>query len=151
MVRVGVGVNLARDGGDDVVLLLHAGKSEVAGRCRGWHRTSAIEMVGFCHYPERFLENLPEFDRLIWSKGQLSRKHVWQDKLTVSGKQEMGGILSFTPLDLVNLLLDFEGFEIIELGFVRLEFGVEFVLASFFLFEEMSKGRKCKPARRVMA
>ena len=63
----------------------------------------------------------------------------------------MGGILSSAPFDLVDLLLDFKGFEIIELGFVRLEFGVEFVLASFFLFEQMSKGRKHKPARRVMA
>jgi hypothetical protein len=45
----------------------------------------------------------------------------------------VGGILPSTPLDLVDLLFDFEGLEVIELGFVRLEFGVEFVLASFFL------------------
>jgi hypothetical protein len=46
----------------------------------------------------------------------------------------MGGILSFTPLDLVNLLLDFERFKVIELWLVRLEFGVEFVFAALFLF-----------------
>jgi hypothetical protein len=45
----------------------------------------------------------------------------------------MGGILSSTPLDFVDLLLNFEGLKIIEFGFVRLEFGMEFVLASFFL------------------
>lgn len=45
----------------------------------------------------------------------------------------MGGILSSTPLDLVDLLFDLEGLEVIELGLVRLELGVEFVFASFFL------------------
>lgn len=45
----------------------------------------------------------------------------------------MGGILSSTPLDLVDLLFDFERLEVIELGLVRLELGVEFVLAGFFL------------------
>ena len=48
----------------------------------------------------------------------------------------MGGILSFTPLDLVNLLLDFERFEVVELRLVRLELGVEFVFAALFLFRE---------------
>ena len=42
-------------------------------------------------------------------------------------------ILPFTPLDLVNLLLDFERFQVIELGLVRLEFGIELVFTSFFL------------------
>lgn len=45
----------------------------------------------------------------------------------------MGGILSSTPLDLVDLLFDFEGLEVIELGLVGLKLGVEFVLAGFFL------------------
>ena len=45
----------------------------------------------------------------------------------------MGRILSSAPLDLVDFLFDLEGFEVIEFGFVRLKFGVEFVLACFFL------------------
>lgn len=53
----------------------------------------------------------------------------------------MGGILSSTPLDLVDLLFDFEGLEIIELGLVRLELGVEFVLAGFFLLSTSGMSR----------
>ena len=45
----------------------------------------------------------------------------------------MGRVLSFTPLDLVDLLLDFEGLEIVEFWLVRLELGIELVLAAFFL------------------
>jgi len=45
----------------------------------------------------------------------------------------MRGILSSAPLDLIDLLFYFEGFEVVKFGFVRLKFGVEFVLASFFL------------------
>jgi hypothetical protein len=35
VVRVGVGVDFAGDGGDDVVGLCHAGEAEVVG-CGGW-------------------------------------------------------------------------------------------------------------------
>lgn len=45
----------------------------------------------------------------------------------------MGGVLSSAPLDLVDLFLYFEGLQVIELGFVRLEFGVKLVFTSFFL------------------
>ena len=45
----------------------------------------------------------------------------------------MRGILSFAPLDLIDLLLDLQRLEIIELWFVRLELGVELVLAGLFL------------------
>lgn len=45
----------------------------------------------------------------------------------------MGGILTTAPFDLVDLLFDLEGFEVVELGFVRLELGVEFVFACLFL------------------
>jgi len=41
--------------------------------------------------------------------------------------------LSATPLDLVDFLFDFEGFEVVELRLVRLELGVELVFASFFV------------------
>jgi hypothetical protein len=37
---------------------------------------------------------------------------------TVGRKQEVGGILSSTPLDLVDLLLDFKRLQIIEFGLV---------------------------------
>ena len=45
----------------------------------------------------------------------------------------MRGVLSSTPLDLVDLLFYLQGFQVIELGFMRLELGVEFVFASFLL------------------
>ena len=45
----------------------------------------------------------------------------------------MGGILSSAPLDLVDLLLDFKRFEVVELGLVRLELCVELVFAASFL------------------
>lgn len=45
----------------------------------------------------------------------------------------MGGILSSAPLDLIDLLLDFKGFEVVELRLVRLEFCVELVFAASFL------------------
>lgn len=45
----------------------------------------------------------------------------------------MRGVLTFAPLDLVDLLFYFERLEIVEFGFVRLEFSVELVLAGFFL------------------
>ena len=45
----------------------------------------------------------------------------------------MGGILSPTPLDLVDFFFYLQGFQVIELGLMRLEFGMKFVLASFLL------------------
>lgn len=45
----------------------------------------------------------------------------------------MGGILSTTPLNLVDLFFDLEGFEVIELGLMGLELGVELVFARLFL------------------
>jgi hypothetical protein len=45
----------------------------------------------------------------------------------------MRGILSPAPLDLVDLLFYLEGLQVIEFWFVGLKFGMEFVLAGFFL------------------
>lgn len=45
----------------------------------------------------------------------------------------MGGILSTAPLDLVDLLFDLEGLEVVEFRLVGLEFCVKLVLAGFFL------------------
>jgi hypothetical protein len=45
----------------------------------------------------------------------------------------MRRILATTPFDLVDLFFDLEGLQVIELGLVRLELGVELVFASFLL------------------
>ena len=45
----------------------------------------------------------------------------------------MCGVLPSAPLDLVDLLLNLERLEVVELWFVRLELGVELVLAGLFL------------------
>ena len=45
----------------------------------------------------------------------------------------MSSVLSFAPLDLVDLLLNLERLEVVELWFVRLELGVELVFATLFL------------------
>ena len=41
--------------------------------------------------------------------------------------------MSATPFDFVDLFLNLERLEVVELWLVRLELGMEFVLASFFL------------------
>ena len=45
----------------------------------------------------------------------------------------MSRVLALAPFDLVDLLLNLQTLEVIELRFMRLELGVEFVFASFFL------------------
>ena len=45
----------------------------------------------------------------------------------------MRSILPSTPLDLVDLFFYLQGFEVVKLGFVRLELGVELVFARFLL------------------
>lgn len=45
----------------------------------------------------------------------------------------MRSILSTAPLDLVYLFLDFERLQVVKLGLMGLELGVEFVFAGFFL------------------
>lgn len=42
-------------------------------------------------------------------------------------------VLPPTPFDFIDLLLYFQGFEVIEFGFVGLELGMKFVFASFLL------------------
>lgn len=46
----------------------------------------------------------------------------------------MGGVLSAAPLDLVDLLFDLEGLEVVEFWLVGLELRMELVLAGFFLY-----------------
>jgi hypothetical protein len=45
----------------------------------------------------------------------------------------MGGVLSAAPLDLVDLLFYLQGFEVIELGLMRLKFGMKLVFARLLL------------------
>jgi len=53
---------------------------------------------------------------------------------TVCGEEEVCCVLSSAPFYFIDFLFYFEGFEVVEFGFVRLEFIVEFVFASFLLF-----------------
>jgi hypothetical protein len=54
----------------------------------------------------------------------------------------VGSVLPPAPLDLVDLFLYLQRLEVIELGLVRLELGVELVFAGLFLSWGISKGRK---------
>lgn len=56
----------------------------------------------------------------------------------------MRSILPPAPLDLVDLLFYFQGFKVIKLRLMRLEFGVKFVLAGLFLLG-VSLGSMKKP------
>ena len=53
----------------------------------------------------------------------------------------MRRILPATPLDFVDLLLDLKGLQVVEFGLVRLELGMEFVLACFLLPTVSSSNR----------
>ena len=59
VVCMGIGVNFARDSGNNIVLLLHSGQSKVGGSCRSWHWPGTVEVIGFCDYSQRLLEYLP--------------------------------------------------------------------------------------------
>lgn len=72
--------------------------------------------VVFCDHLQGLLEDFPQLDGLV-----------------VRREEVVGSVLSTTPFDLVDLLFDLEGLEVIEFGLVGLELGVELVLASFFL------------------
>lgn len=62
---------------------------------------------------------------------------------TICTEQKVSSILSFAPLDLVDLFFDFERLEVVELWLVRLELGVELVLAALFLLDSTG-GRRGK-------
>ncbi len=53
----------------------------------------------------------------------------------------MGSVLAPAPLDLVDLFLDLKRLEVIELGLVRLELGVELVFAGLFLSRAISSAK----------
>ena len=48
---------------------------------------------------------------------------------TVCGEEEVGRVLALEPPDLVDLLLNLQGLEVVELGLVALEGAVHVVLA----------------------
>lgn len=55
-------------------------------------------------------------------------------------------VLSSAPLDLVDLLFYLQGFEVVEFWLVRLELGMELILACFLLPTVSSVVlRLCKP------
>jgi hypothetical protein len=54
---------------------------------------------------------------------------------TIRREEEVRRILSFAPSNLIDLLFNLERFEVIELGLVRLELGVELVFAALLLMQ----------------
>lgn len=126
VVGVGVGVGATRDSRNDSIVVRQARELEIGGvlELGGWWRTrgtAASSNVGGCDilgkvvlgdHLKGLFEDLPQLDCLI-----------------VGGEEVVGGILAAAPLDFVDLLLDLQGFEVVELGLVGLELGVEFVLA----------------------
>lgn len=137
VIGVRVGISLPRYSGHYCVVVGQTRQLEVGGildNTRQRPRPAAaagdvpggglVGQVVLGHHLKGLLENLPQLDRLV-----------------VRREEVVGGILSSTPLDLVDLLFDFERLEVIELGLVRLELGVEFVLAGFFLLATSGMSR----------
>lgn len=139
VVGVGVGIGSTGNGGDDHVVMGQARKFEICGIAevlgcgegpRGATAAGNVGRRGFvrevvlCHHLERLLEHLPELDGLV-----------------VGGQEVVGGVLPTAPFDLVDLLLNLERLEIVKFGLVRLELGVELVLARLFLDGEALAGK----------
>ena len=61
----------------------------------------------------------------------------------------MCSILPTAPFDLVDLLLNFKGLQVIKFGLVRLELGVELVLARLFLRKMLACELTDTKARKV--
>jgi hypothetical protein len=61
----------------------------------------------------------------------------------------MRRILAATPLDLVDLLLNLERLQVVKLGLVRLELGMELVLASLLLGGVSDDGSRRLWSRRT--
>lgn len=58
----------------------------------------------------------------------------------------MRSILPTAPFDLVDLLFDFKGFEVVKFGLMGLKLRMELVLAGFFLlYISSSSTQKCLP------
>jgi hypothetical protein len=61
----------------------------------------------------------------------------------------MRRILAATPLDLIDLLLNLERLQVVKLGLVRLELGMELVLASLLLGGVSENGSRRRCSRRT--
>jgi hypothetical protein len=57
----------------------------------------------------------------------------------IGAQQKVGMALALAPFDLVDLLLDFQRLQVVELGLVGLELGVELVLAILLLLVGQEK------------
>lgn len=131
VISVCVCICSSRHSSYDSIMVGHSGEFEFRGIlesiCWSWSTTSAgwigrgqfMGEIVLGHDFEGLFKDLPEFDGFV-----------------ICGKEIMRGILSPAPLDLVDLFFDFEGFEVIEFGFVRLKLGMELVFAGLFLREE---------------
>ena len=75
-----------------------------------------VREVVFCNHFQRLFKDFPELDRLV-----------------ICGEEVVGCILPPAPFDLVDLFLDFQGFQVVKLRLVRLKFGMEFIFAGFLL------------------
>ena len=89
----------------------------------GIRRCEVVREIILGHHLERLFKHLPELDGLVVGREEVVR-----------------GVLPSAPFDLVDLLLDLEGLEVVKLGFVRLKLGVELVFAGFFLARRQQKG-----------
>jgi hypothetical protein len=104
------------------------------GGCGGWgQRSLAIVVIRLGDDAQGLFKDLPELDRLVCTADMMRGALPHDALLTVRGQEKVGRVLSSAPLDLVDLLLDFERLEVVELGLVRLELCVELVLAALFL------------------
>lgn len=130
VVGVGIGVGSTRHCRNNSVVVRQAGELqigcilELGSRGRTWRAATAGDVGGcdilgevvLCNHLKGFLENFPKLDCLI-----------------VGGQKVVGGILAAAPLDFVDLLLDLQRLQVVELGLMGLEFGVEFVFARLLL------------------
>jgi hypothetical protein len=135
MVGVGVGISPPRYSRNYGVMMGESGQLQITGvaelragnraRCAASAayicRSQVMREIVLGHNLERLLKDLPEFDGLIVCRQKIVR-----------------GILPPAPLNLVDLLLDLQRLEVIELGLVGLELGMELVFARFFLSRRVS-------------
>jgi hypothetical protein len=129
VVRVGVGIRLSGNRGDDRVVVGQARQLQVGGDSEvdvgiadgasaddAAARRQLMRQIVLRHDFERLLVDLPQLDGLV-----------------VGREQVVGGILASAPLDLVDLLFDLQRLEVVELRLMRLKFGVKLVFAGLLL------------------
>ena len=95
----------------------------MCGTSHGDLRCSPLRVTVLLDVVLALAERVPELDGLVVGREKIVR-----------------GILASAPFDLVDLLFDFEGLQVVEFRLMRLELSVELVLASFFLCQESAHG-----------